>query len=213
MTKNRIYAYFDGSNFYHNSKKNYGITSIKYNDLTNHMLDLSKEELIKIRYFNCPVNQQEDPKAYSDQQKFLKILEKTPFVELSLGKLVPRRLAKININCHACGHQKVDNLTCPKCKKQINVQDCYKSWEKGVDVKLAISMLLDALADKYDTALLFSGDSDFCPAIRYIVKQLNRKVIYCCFPQPKTYELIQTCSEYRIITYEIIKKSMSNSIV
>ncbi len=208
MAKKRVYAYFDGSNFYHNSKKNYGITSIKYDDFTNRMLNLSDEELVKIRYFNCPVNQQEAPQAYIEQQKFLDIMKKTPFVELSLGNLVPRRLQKININCQQCKHQQADLLLCPKCKKQINIFDCYKSWEKGVDVKLAISMLLDGLMDKYDIALLFSGDSDFCPAVRYIVKQLNKEVVYCCFPKPKTYELIQTCSSYRIITLENIKKSM-----
>ncbi|MBI2659274.1 NYN domain-containing protein [Candidatus Woesearchaeota archaeon] len=166
--------------------------------------------MVKIRYFNCPVNQQEDPQAYADQSKFFKNLRQTPFLELHLGKLVKRGLKKIDINCVSCKHQKAEHIICPQCKKQIQIMDCYKSWEKGVDVQLAIYMIIDALTKKYDTALLFSGDADFCPAIRYIVKGLNKEVIYCCFPTPKTSELIQTCSKYQIITKEIILKSMAN---
>jgi len=75
-----------------------------------------------------------------------------------------------------------------------------------VDVHLAISLLLDALADKYDVAFLFSGDADFCPSIKYIVKNLNKEVIFCHFPTPKTNELIQCCSESRLITKKMIEK-------
>ena len=208
--KKKVYVYFDGSNFYHNIKNNYGITSIKFDDICNRMLELSREELVKIRYFNCPVNQQEDPQKYADQLRFFENLRKTPFVEISLGKLARRQLKKININCTQCGHQKAEYLVCPKCKNNISVSTCYKSWEKGVDVKLAINMLLDGLNNKYDVALLFSGDADFCPAVRYIVKQLNKEVVYCHFPSPKTNELMQTCSGKRLITRDIVLKSMPN---
>lgn len=210
VEKKKIFAYFDGSNFYHNCKNNYGMTSIKFDDLCNNMIDLSNEQLAKIRYFNCPVNQQEDPQAYAEQLKFFKNLRQTPFLELHLGKLVKRQLKKINIECIQCKHQKAEHILCPQCKNQIQITDCCKSWEKGVDVQLAIYMIIDALTKKYDTALLFSGDADFCPAIRYIVRALNKEVIYCCFPTPKTNELIQTCSSCRIITREIILKSIVN---
>lgn len=70
VKKKKVYAYFDGSNFYHNLKNNYGITGVRFDDICNRMLDLSNEELLKIRYFNCPVNQQEDPQQYAAQLKF-----------------------------------------------------------------------------------------------------------------------------------------------
>ena len=208
----KIFAYFDGSNFYHNCKNNYGIVNVKFDDICNNIIDLHNEKIIKIKYFNCPINQQEAPHKYAEQSRFFQALKRTPFLELFLGKLARRQLKKININCDQCGHQEAESLICPKCKKNIAVTTCYKSWEKGVDVRLAINMLLDALADKYDVALLFSGDADFCPAVRYIVKELKKEVIYCHFPQPKTNELLQVCSASRLISKDIVLKSVPHSV-
>jgi uncharacterized LabA/DUF88 family protein len=40
--------------------------------------------------------------------------------------------------------------------------------EKETDVSLAVSLLEDAAMDRYDVALLFSADSDLCPAVRAV---------------------------------------------
>ncbi|MFH1294886.1 MAG: NYN domain-containing protein, partial [Candidatus Aenigmatarchaeota archaeon] len=164
--KLRIYAYFDGSNFYHYCLQSYGIKRINFFDFTNHVSKIDSEKVIKIKYFNCPLNQQEYPSIYKKQQKFFEDLKKTTLVELLLGNLVKRPLGKINIDCPSCSHQRSESLNCPKCKRRINVKRCFKYIEKGVDVKLATQMLVDAMDDKYDIALLFSSDSDYCPAIR-----------------------------------------------
>ena len=205
--KKKVYAYYDGSNFYHRISQNYGINNIYFHHLTNHLLDLSKEELVKIKYFNCPVNQQEVPLNYALQLKFFEKLKTTPFLELFLGRLAKRPLKKINVDCSKCGHQQVELINCPKCDKAIKLSETYKSTEKGVDVKLAIHLLLDALNEKYDTALFFSSDADFCPAIKYIIKNLKKEIIYCYFPNPVTDELVQVCSDKRLITKEIVEKS------
>lgn len=208
MSKKRVFAYYDGSNFYHFLKNNYRLTNIHFHLITNQLINPEKEGLVKIKYFNSPVNQQENPKAYSSQQKFFQKLKQTPLLELSLGRLVSRPLNKINVDCPSgCGHQKADSVKCPQCNNEININKCYKSLEKGVDVKIATEMLLDALDDKYDVALLFSGDADFCPAIKHIVNKLKKEVIFCHFPYPKTNELRQTCSSSRMITEEMVKKS------
>lgn len=209
-TKKRIYAYYDGSNFYHHCLQNYGIKDINFFDMTNQLLFLEKEELIKIKYFNCPISRQEDADKYAEQQRFFNALRKTPLLQLLLGNLVKRSLKKINIDCSSCGHQKADCLKCPKCKKDIDIKNCFKYTEKGVDVKLAINILLDALQDKYDIALLFSSDADYSPTIKHVVKQLKKEVIYCYFPNPKTSELIQTCSDSRLITKEMVENSRVN---
>ena len=205
--KKKVYAYFDGSNFYHLAKSNYGVTQVKFNHLANQLLRLKSEELVLIRYFIAPVNQQESLEKYSAQQKFLNNLIKTPLLDLYLGKLVRRPLKNINILCPKCGLQTSESLNCPSCGKIIKIHDVYKSTEKGVDVHLGISLLLDALENKYDIALLFSGDADFCPAIKYILKNLNKEIIFCHFPIPKTNELIQCCSDSRLITKEMLEKS------
>lgn len=205
--KKRVYAYFDASNFYHLAKASYGITKVQYNHLANQMIDVSTEELKRIRYFVAPVNQQECPEMYVNQQRFFGFLRKTPLLDITFGKLVSRPLNKINIDCPDCGVQKAEELQCPKCENKVLFSNTYKTSEKGVDVSLAIHLLLDALKDKYDLAILFSSDADFCPSIKYILKELGKEVVYCRFPNPKTNELIQCCSETRIITKEIVTNS------
>jgi uncharacterized LabA/DUF88 family protein len=207
MAKKRIVAYYDGSNFYHSCNNNYGIANVNFFDMTNQLLDLTKEELIKIKYFNCPINQQEDPIKYGQQMRFFQKIKATPLLELYLGNLVKRNLKKINVNCLKCGHQRAEHLKCPICKQEINVTNCYKYTEKGVDVKLAVHLILDALNDKYDAALLFSNDADYCPAIKHIVTIIGKEIIYCHFPTSKTNDLIQTCSNKRLITKEMVERA------
>ena len=39
---------------------------------------------------------------------------------------------------------------------------------KEDDIRLALDMFRDATKNKYDTALLISGDGDFVPAVEYV---------------------------------------------
>jgi uncharacterized LabA/DUF88 family protein len=211
MDKKRVYAYVDASNFYHLSKLNYGISKVYYHHLVNFLLKSEIEELIRIKYFVAPVNRQECPEMYAHQQKFFHMLKKTPLLDLKLGKLVSRPLNNINILCPNCGLQRAEELQCPNCENRVKLSETSKTTEKGVDVSLAITLLLDALSNKYDVALLLSSDADFCPAIRYILKELGKEVIYCRFPSPKTFELIQCCSDCRIIKKEFIENSKIGS--
>lgn len=207
MKKKKVSAYFDGSNFYHLAKLNYKINRVDFGKLTHNFIDSDSDELVKINYFTAPVNQQETPEIYIKQQKFFEQIKKNPLIELYLGKLVRRPLNKVNIICSDCGIQKADSLSCPKCGKKIKLSETYKSTEKGIDVNLAIHLLLDALNNEYDTALLFSGDADFCPAIKYIISNLKKEIIFCAFPKPKTNELVQCCSKTIKVTKDILEKS------
>lgn len=61
-----------------------------------------------------------------------------------------------------------------KIVKKINLgRDKYK-WKSNLDVELALEMV--ELADKYDTAILMSGDSDFATPLDKI-KQKGKRVI------------------------------------
>jgi uncharacterized LabA/DUF88 family protein len=50
-----------------------------------------------------------------------------------------------------------------------------KTFEKKVDVRIAIDMVSFAYENRYDTAILVSGDGDFLPVIKK-VKELNKRV-------------------------------------
>jgi len=52
--------------------------------------------------------------------------------------------------------------------------------EKGTDVKIAVDLIVGAVDNIYDTAILVSSDTDLIPAIRYI-KYKKKKLEYVGF--------------------------------
>ena len=50
-----------------------------------------------------------------------------------------------------------------ECRKYNSSRVSYE--EKETDVSIAVTIVEDAASDRYDTALIVSGDSDLCPAI------------------------------------------------
>jgi uncharacterized LabA/DUF88 family protein len=56
----------------------------------------------------------------------------------------------------------------------------HKIREKGVDVKIAIDLVIGAVEDTYDTAVVVSSDTDLIPAIRYVLSR-GKKVEYVGF--------------------------------
>ena len=50
------------------------------------------------------------------------------------------------------------------------------------DVNIATHLLLDSFNDRYDTAILISGDSDLVPPIKAIHNQFNKKTVSVFFP-------------------------------
>ncbi len=52
--------------------------------------------------------------------------------------------------------------------------------EKGTDVKLAIDLVIGAVDNMYDTAILVSSDTDLIPAIKYL-KYKGKKLEYVGF--------------------------------
>ncbi|MDO8552105.1 MAG: NYN domain-containing protein [bacterium] len=56
----------------------------------------------------------------------------------------------------------------------------HKIREKGVDVKIAIDLVIGAVEDEYDTAVIVSSDTDLIPAIKYVLNK-GKKVEYVGF--------------------------------
>ena len=52
--------------------------------------------------------------------------------------------------------------------------------EKGTDVKIAVDLVVGAVDNQYDTAILVSSDTDLIPAVRYI-KYKKKKLEYVGF--------------------------------
>jgi uncharacterized LabA/DUF88 family protein len=76
--------------------------------------------------------------------------------------------------------------------------------EKGVDVKIAVDLLVGAYENIYDVAILVSSDTDLIPAIQK-VKQLGKEVEYIGFSHQPSYGLIKNATETRLLTRNDVK--------
>lgn len=54
--------------------------------------------------------------------------------------------------------------------------------EKMTDVAMAVQLLSDGYANKYDMALVISGDIDLLPAIKHVKQRLQGKRVIMAFP-------------------------------
>ena len=70
--------------------------------------------------------------------------------------------------------------------KPVTCRNCGASWrsheEKMTDVNIATEMLVDALHDRFDTALLVSADSDLVPPVRALLQNFSGKRAVVAFP-------------------------------
>ena len=76
--------------------------------------------------------------------------------------------------------------------KTVSCKRCQNTWkspeEKMTDVQIATEMLTDAYQNRFDCALLISGDSDLVPPIRSIRSLFPTKRIVVCYP-PQRYSV------------------------
>lgn len=79
--------------------------------------------------------------------------------------------------------------------------------EKGVDVKIAVDLLVGAYENIYDVAVLISSDTDLIPAIQK-VKHLGKDVEYIGFSHKPSLAL----QKYASLTRLLIKEELDNFI-
>lgn len=82
----RIMIFIDGSNMYKNLIRVFGKASLNYYKFSLKLTGVDRE-LIRTYYYNCPLNQKENPESYRLQQKFFNSLYNTRDLEVRLGRL------------------------------------------------------------------------------------------------------------------------------
>jgi len=164
MSEERVCIFIDGSNFYHLLKSSFGDVRIDFGKLAAMLV--GERKLVRIYYYNVPVDPEEDPERYRRQQHFFAQLNRTDYLEVRLGRLVKRWRKR----CPKCSSDSA--FVCNGCGTPLPA--VFKV-EKGVDVRLAVNMLSLAAKNIYDTAILISGDGDFKDAVQ-AVKDLGKNV-------------------------------------
>ncbi len=114
------------------------------------------QELVEIKYFTSRVSN--NPEKQKRQSIYLEALDSVG-VEIYYG------------------HYQRDTITCKVCG---SVWPNYN--EKMTDVNIASQIIIDAYKDRYDAAILISGDSDLVPPIKVVHESFNKKRVVVAFP-------------------------------
>lgn len=161
----RVSAFVDGFNLYH-ALDSTGRHHLKWVDLRRLCETFAPSPdytLGPVYYFSAYATWR--PDAYSRHRAFVAALETagvTPI--MGMFKLKDR-------SCHKCGHAWKDHE------------------EKETDVNIALYLLRDAQADRFDRALIISGDSDLAPAVRMVRDLFPAKDIRIIAPFGREYSM------------------------
>ena len=187
-SKERALFLFDGPNFY----KNLMSSALKKGHLDFFRLSSNlamDREVVAVKFFTSPVDQNTDADNYKKQQIFFVYLTSSG-VDLCSGHLVKR-----NIKCNKC---KASPVVCKDCGEQLVIKT-----EKSLDVQIAMASVLGAVQDEYDCLYLASCDSDLVPAVKFVREQ-GKKVFLLLPDGAKGYAVGEVCSGTIPITQEKI---------
>jgi len=156
---NRVIVYVDGFNLYYGLKAKH---RRKY-----HWLDLERlatsllrpgQHLVQVRYFTARIRNK--PLSEQRQDAYLSALDAhCPRIQIIEGRFQERQ------------------SICRVCQTSRTTYE-----EKETDVNLALAIAQDAALDRFDIAILISGDADLCPAIRVTRELARTKRIVAAFP-------------------------------
>jgi uncharacterized LabA/DUF88 family protein len=155
--KERVIVYVDGFNLY------FGLLEAGYenckwlniNKLASNLIQ-ANQSIIEIKYFSSRVSN--NPDKQKRQTTYIEALEAVG-VKIYFGNY-----QSDTIECRLCG----------------NIWPTYH--EKMTDVNIATQLLIDAYQDRYDMAMLISGDSDLVPPMKAIHALFNKKRVFVAFP-------------------------------
>jgi len=165
--KERIIVFIDGSNLYHLVKQWFSEESQINFNFKKFLKKIVKDRtIVRVYYYNCPLDRNKDNRAYRSQQRFFQKLKEIPNFRLVL-----------------CRMQKV----------KINGKTIYQVKED--DIHLAVDMVKLAYNNAYNTAILVSSDGDFVPAIN-AVQEIGKKVENIGFEHKFSFHLKQICDRF-----------------
>jgi len=153
---------------------------IDFQKLINELV--GNRELIGVYYYVASLDIEVDKEKYWSHQRFLKILNKIP-----------------KFNVVLCSLKKI---------KEKNGNFIYLV--KGDDVKLSNNLLMGAVKDLYDIAIIISGDEDFVDSIRIVRKEYSKKIGNAYFAKSSSYNLRRAC-DFTIKLDNMMDKIVENN--
>ncbi len=177
----KVALFIDGSNFYYGLKSFYGDDKhlINFNFLElGELLAGKNRNLLRIYYYNAPLDYNANPEAYTKQQKFFERIKATDKMKLILSRLQKRKIKGTNKFYYVV---------------------------KGDDIHIAVDMVKGAYENTFDVAILVSGDGDFVPAVE-VVQEKGKSVENAYFKPSLSWHLKQECDKSIRLDKEILDK-------
>lgn len=175
----KVCIYIDAGNFYHLVLKKMGFGEKEFDfDRFATFLTGEKRTIQEMgkRYYVGTVREKEgDAKskhAMAIQTSLFAKLKNAKW-EIKTSKL-RTRMEEIVIDQRVEDYKKLRSLG-------INSIKIERLREKGIDVKLATDLIVGAIDNKYDTAIIVSSDGDLIPAIDWIRHRFKKKIEYVGF--------------------------------
>ncbi|MFZ0829258.1 MAG: NYN domain-containing protein [Verrucomicrobiia bacterium] len=208
--------YIDGFNLYYGCLKN---TQYKWLDVGKLCtLLLPKHQIQEIKYFTAIVAPRGDnPEQQIRQNVYLRALKTIPNLTIIKGHFLSNkiRLPLANNAAPTLVHSFIrgfslhfwgPGIAWSKKRKTIMAR-VVKTSEKGSDVNLATHLLHDAYRDKFEAAVLITGDSDLLEPVRIVSKEIKKVVGIMCPQQHPSAVLLREANFYK----EIRAKALSLS--
>lgn len=157
---NRVISYIDGFNLYFGLRSK-GWRRYYWLDLAALSRALIKPEqtLAHCHYFTARIRPHGQSQNARRQTIWLDALATRSDITCHFGHYLPKKQ-----RCNACGATWISHE------------------EKMTDVNIAAQLLVDAFEDRYDTALIVSGDSDLTTPIKLVRQHFPKKRLIVAFP-------------------------------
>jgi uncharacterized LabA/DUF88 family protein len=186
IARPRAYAYVDGFNLYYGLLRRHrpeGQLHLKWLDIPRWLRLVAKDvDLLHVRYFTARVTSPpHDPGRSERQDRYLRALATLPEVTIHFGHFLEK--TSVAPLADSWPHR-------PRFVK-VKVPE-----EKGSDVNLAIFLLVDAMDDLYDVALVVSNDSDLAGAIEQVRRRFGKQVWVLSPHKRVSYALRQVAAKY-----------------
>jgi uncharacterized LabA/DUF88 family protein len=182
--KQRVITYIDGFNLYF-GLKNSGFHRyywLNLQELSRNILP-PRSELVYTKYFTTRVAAPADKRER--QANYIEALEMLKDFAIYYGKY------------------QFATRTCSQCGYEDRTPN-----EKMTDVNIAVEMLSDAFQDRFDVALLVSGDSDLTGPVAAVRRLFPEKRVIIAFPPARhSQELQEAAAGYFVIGRAKFSKS------
>lgn len=174
----RACVFVDGSNFYHRVLKNLGIqeSNFDFNAFAQFLVSSYAPSENQFRHYSgviAGVSFHEMSDSAKDHQKTIRSLMSLDCWSVITAKLRTRKE-------HIVIDDRVDNHV--RLKELGVAKICFsREREKTIDMKIGLDMMLGALDNLYDVAILISSDSDLVPVCELVKSRFWKRVEYVGF--------------------------------